>query len=274
MFGAFGLAFWYGAQRYRSGAISNAGVVIVVLMSVLMILMSLERIATPLIAVSKAMGAACELFTIIDTPVPASGSLKPDISSEDLVFNDVTFEYPTRPGVKALDSISFCIRNGQNTALVGSSGSGKSTIVSLLEQWYSIDDQHSVPQGPNRKLSEGSKGKKKDQASESEQKEHAVESLTRGSITVGKYNLWEVDLKWWRSQVGLVQQEPFLFNDTIFSNVANGLIGTPWMGESEALKQELVHKACQEAYADEFINRLPNVSSGIIPLAGGYADLN
>lgn len=57
-----------------------------------------------------------------------------------------------------------------------------------------------------------------------------------------------------------MQQEPFLFNDTIFKNVEYGLIGTEWENESEERKKELVEKACKEAFADEFITRLPDVS--------------
>lgn len=75
----------------------------------MMVLTSLERISTPLMAVSKATVAACELFTVIDAPLPAPGlCLKPEedgdlLSSADLVFEDVSFEYPGRPGVKVLD---------------------------------------------------------------------------------------------------------------------------------------------------------------------------
>jgi len=56
-----------------------------------------------------------------------------------------------------------------------------------------------------------------------------------------------------------VQQEPFLFNDTIFKNVEYGLIGTEWENDSKERKKELVEQACQEAFADEFITRLPEV---------------
>lgn len=56
-----------------------------------------------------------------------------------------------------------------------------------------------------------------------------------------------------------MQQEPFLFNDTIFNNVEYGLIGTEWEHESKEKKKELVEQACQEAFADEFISRLPEV---------------
>ncbi|KAF3009413.1 hypothetical protein E8E14_010194, partial [Neopestalotiopsis sp. 37M] len=249
MFGAFGLAFWYGTQRYSVGAISNAGVVIVVLMSVLLVLMSLERVSTPLISVSQAMVAACDFFTVIDAPLPKAGTLQPDISSEDIVFDNVTFEYPRRPGAKTLDGLTLRIRNGKNTALVGPSGSGKSTIVSLIEQWYSLDSVNEADTDDNTQS-------------------------TFGPIMVSSHKLSELDPKWWRSQIGLVQQEPFLFNDTIYGNVANGLIGSPWSNETEQRKRELVVQACQEAYAAEFIDRLPDgydtmVGDGGAKLSGG-----
>lgn len=78
-------------------------------------------------------------------------------------------------------------------------------------------------------------------------------------IKTGGRNLHEIDLKWWRSQIGLVQQEPFLFNDTIFKNIEYGLIGTEWENESYRVKRGLVKQACKEAFADEFIQRLPQV---------------
>ncbi|OTB05178.1 hypothetical protein M426DRAFT_10775 [Hypoxylon sp. CI-4A] len=275
VFGAFGLAFWYGTQRYIAGAISNAGVVIIVLMSVMLVLTSLERVSTPLIDVSKAMVAACELFTVIDTPLPNSGSLKPDIDSEDLVFNDVTFEYPSRPGTTVLDNLNLRIRSGQNTALVGPSGSGKSTIVALLERWYSLKEQPMVHKvvlaaPANKEKSDD----EKDDQTEKEEPKQPVEAKLGGSITIAGHNLEELDLQWWRAQIGLVQQEPFLFNDTIFGNVANGLIGTQWADEPEERKRELVREACEEAYAEEFINRLPDgydtrVGDGGAKLSGG-----
>ncbi|KAI4717101.1 ABC transporter [Aureobasidium sp. EXF-10727] len=280
IFGAFGLAFWYGTKKYIAGGLSNSGVVIVVLMSVMMIITSLGFISTPLMAVSKAMVAACELLTVIDAPPPASGSLRPDISSQDLFFDNVTFEYPGRPGVRVLDGLSFCLRSGQNTAFVGPSGSGKSTIVGLLERWYSLQDQHTlqkvVAESPTKRPAE--KPVKKPEASENElldeQPESQVKPVLSGSITIGDHNLETLDLKWWRAQIGVVQQEPFLFNDTIIKNVAHGLVGTEWENGSEDKVLELVQEACHEAYAHDFITRLPDayhtkVGDGGIKLSGG-----
>ncbi|KAL1615325.1 hypothetical protein SLS54_009106 [Diplodia seriata] len=275
VFAAFGLAFWYGTRRYIAGAFDDAGVVVVVLMSVMMILTSLERVTTPLMAVSKAMVAACELFAVIDAPAPAGGSLKPDVDAHDLVFDDVTFAYPSRPGVRALDGLSLRIAPGRNTALVGPSGSGKSTVVGLLERWYGLRDPVALPRvvgagGPKEKKKPD--GEKDNQVGE--QPEVPMKPTLAGSITVGGVNLEDVDLKWWRAQIGLVQQEPFLFNDTIFGNVANGLIGTEWEGEPEERKREMVRDACREAFAHDFIGRLPDrydtrVGDGGIKLSGG-----
>jgi ATP-binding cassette subfamily B (MDR/TAP) protein 1 len=259
IFGAFGLAFWYGSKKYIAGSISNSGVVIVVLMSVMMIITSLGFISTPLMAIGKAMIAACELLTVIDAPTPASGSLKPDIASKDVVFDNVTFEYPARPGVRVLDGLSFRLRSGQNTAFVGPSGSGKSTIVGLLERWYSLQDQHTLQKVVTEKPTKKSKTPENDL--HDEQPESQLKPVLSGAITIGDHNIETLDLKWWRAQVGVVQQEPFLFNDTIVNNVANGLIGTKWEHEPKELKLELVKEACQEAYAHEFVTRLPDVST-------------
>ncbi|KAM0454494.1 hypothetical protein ACHAPV_008365 [Trichoderma viride] len=104
--------------------------------------------------------------------------------------------------------------------------------------------------------------------------EHGGVVRPSGTVAIGDRSLDEVDLKWWRSQIGLVQQEPFLFNGTIYTNVANGLTGTQWEGSSEEQKRELVTQACKEAFADEFIHKLPMgyetpVGDGGTKLSGG-----
>ncbi|KAI9154905.1 Multidrug resistance protein 1-like protein 1 [Paramyrothecium foliicola] len=256
VFGTFGLAFWYGMQRYKAGAIDNAGVIVIVLMSVMMILTSMERISTPLMAVSKAMVAACELFTVIDAAPPAHGTLRPDMAGQDIVFDNVTFAYPSRPGVTVLNNMSFHIQSGQQIAFVGASGSGKSTIVGLLERWYTLGAYRALPQVTGSKTSTESTPPEKVQIADAPRASEG--SARNGSIRVGNHDIKDLDLKWWRSQIGLVQQEPFLFNDTIFNNVAHGLIGTEWADATEERKRQLVQEACAEAYADNFIQRLPD----------------
>ncbi|KAK1600646.1 P-loop containing nucleoside triphosphate hydrolase protein [Colletotrichum navitas] len=266
LFGTFGLAFWYGTHSWVDGRIGGVGEVIIVLMSVMLVVMSLERISTPLLAISKAMVAACEFFTVIDAPHPKTGDLKdPQVSAnQNLEFKGVTFAYPGRPHVKVLDDLHLTIEAGKVTAIVGPSGSGKSTIVGLIEQWYTLQDQYVIAKTVEKdKTKEAHKKSKKGKEDSDDDEIIAPEETglaveLRGSVTTCGHSLDDIDLKWWRSQIGLVQQEPFLFNNTIFKNVAYGLIGSQWENESEEKKRELVKEACQESFAEEFIDRLPD----------------
>ena len=107
---------------------------------------------------------------------------------------------------------------GQLTALVGASGSGKSTSVSLIERFY---------------------------------------DPLSGSVKVDGHDLRDLNVKWLRSQIGLVGQEPVLFNDSVRANVEHGLIGTKMENLPSEQKLELVIKACKIANADSFIQTLP-----------------
>lgn len=238
----------------------------------MMVVFSLERVSTPLLAVSKATVAACQFFTVIDAPQPSKGHLKaPQVfATDDIVFQNVTFAYPSRPHVKVLDDLDLRIEAGKITAIVGPSGSGKSTIVGLIERWYNLKEQYviakAVEQKKNKKKGKKDKDNADDQEDDGDEPGAAEPEETGppiklgGSVSTSGHLLDEIDLKWWRSQIGLVQQEPFLFNDTIYTNVAYGLVGSEWEHESEDKKRHLVREACKEAFADEFIDKLPTVS--------------
>ncbi|RYP80582.1 hypothetical protein DL769_002398 [Monosporascus sp. CRB-8-3] len=202
-------------------------------MCLMMIGTGVSGISSPLSSASQAANAARILFNGIDAPKPkVTGAKHPKVSaSEDIVLWNVNFTYPTRPELKVLDDLKLIIPAGRVTAIVGPSGSGKSTLVALIERWYELD---------------GDMDKNK-----------LIMFFRNGLIRVGQHKLQDIDLKWWRSQIGLVEQEPFLFDDTIFENVANGLIGTEWENAGYGKKKDLVEKACKESFADEFINRLP-----------------
>ncbi|KAI1082957.1 P-loop containing nucleoside triphosphate hydrolase protein [Whalleya microplaca] len=272
LFAALGLAFWYGTKSVAEGRIDGVQTTIVVILSVNIMVMSMERISTPLIAVGKAMVAACEFFTVIDAPRPELGELKePDVSAtDDIVFKDVDFAYPSRPHVKVLDQLNLRIEAGKLTAIVGPSGSGKSTIVGLIERWYTLKDQaiiaKAIEKDKAKEQEKKKKGKGKKDSEDDEDEENATENTEdagpvvelKGSISTCGHELDKINVKWWRSQIGLVQQEPFLFNDTIYKNVAYGLIGSEFENESEEQKKKLVREACKESFADEFIDRLPD----------------
>jgi ABC-type multidrug transport system fused ATPase/permease subunit len=275
LYGAFALAFWYGMKSQVEGRLAGIGTIIIVLMSVMLMVISLERISTPLIAVSKAVVAAAEFFAVIDAPKPNMGTLKePDVSADqDIVFEDVHFAYPSRPSKKVLDGLNLRIAANLNTAIVGPSGSGKSTIVGLIEGWYTLHDQYVIAKAVQKDKKKEKKDKKKkekkkknddgddtddDAPAPMDAEDVGPPVELKGSISTCEKQLSDIDIKWWRSQIGLVQQEPFLFNDSIFNNVATGLIGSQWEKESEEIKRQLVKEACAESFADEFIDRLPD----------------
>ena len=226
------------------------------LLSVGMIVLSIGTTAAPIIAATKAASAAADFFAVIDAPRPSTEGLKdPLIAQGDIAFESVTFAYPSRPHVRILDNLNVRFPAGKLTAIVGASGSGKSTIVGLLERWYDLDSKQRIII-PVSRVKTNESGIVELPEDTEEPKDQIPLS---GSITLGGHSLQEIDLKFLRAQIGLVQQEPFLFNDTIFKNVEYGLVGTMWEGEDEQTKRDLVQEACKEAFADEFINRLPQV---------------
>ena len=241
-----------------------------VFFSILIIVTALGNIANPVVGISKAASAATGILAMIDKPRrTSSGKRDPEVSAnEDITFQDVTFAYPGRPNVAVLKNLNVHFAKGKTTAIVGPSGSGKSTIVALLERWYQLSDSNTAL---DEKLDV--KGKDGDSPATEKSTEQTIISNS-GIVSIGTYDLVTTDMKWWRSQIGLVSQEPFLFNDTIFNNVAYGLVGSRWESVDDAQKQSLIEDACAESFADEFIRRLPmgyqtKVGEGGIKLSGG-----
>ncbi|OQD86118.1 hypothetical protein PENANT_c008G09372 [Penicillium antarcticum] len=227
MYASYSLAFWLGLKLYREGHIHDINTVIIVFFSIMIAVSVLGSIAAPLTMVFKAASASTTFFEIIDAEKIAAGGLRDSeaLAQGDIVFQNVDFTYPTRPDSKIFRGLNARFERAKTTALVGPSGSGKSTIVALLEQWYTPE---------------------------------------QGSIFLGQRKIEDLDVKWWRSQIGLVQQDLFLFNDTIFKNISFGLVGTKWENEPDSVKLDLVKNACKEAFADEFIERLPKEYDTIV----------
>lgn len=226
-----------------------------VFFSVLVVVGVMGSVVQPLMFISKAIAASGNFFDMIDAERVKSGGLTgPEVSAEgDIELRDVGFSYPTRPGVQVLQNFSAVFRAGKTTALVGPSGSGKSTIVGLLERWYELHEGVPRQEGMAVEILEK-------EADPGNLTERHTSRANHGSIYVGSHDISTFDLKWWRSQIGLVQQEPVLFNDTIEQNVAYGLTGTQWEKVDAVERLRLVKDACQEAYADGFISKLPKVA--------------
>ncbi|KAK5132148.1 hypothetical protein LTR08_000305 [Meristemomyces frigidus] len=288
IYATMALTFWFGAKLYSQNEISDIGTVVTVLYSVMMVTVGLSMVVQPLQNISKAAAASVACFKIIDAPQLKAGGLKePEVqATHDIRFENVHFAYPGRPQVEILKGLSLTFQAGKVTALTGASGCGKSTIVALLEKWYQLSDVN-VPllvqaDDEYRKISTT---KEKTAEDISNMNEKNVTKLrddgftgsivqNSGHITVDKHNIEDLDRKWWRVQIGLVQQEPFLFNESIYSNVARGLTGSRWAMEPQAQQRAMVEEACREAYADEFIERLPDgyetmVGESGIKLSGG-----
>jgi ATP-binding cassette subfamily B (MDR/TAP) protein 1 len=203
-------------------------------MSIMTMLAHINAVSVPLTAASNAIEAASIFFTVIDAPKPATGGMQNEdvFLAEHITLNGVNFAYPTRHEVKILTDLNLAIPKGKTTAIVGTSGSGKSTIIALIQRWYELGGNDPI-----------------------------TNYLRNGSIKIGTVNLNEIDLHWWRAQVGLVQQDSCLFNDTIFRNIEYGLVGTKLEDAPIEVKRELVEQASKEAYADEFIRTLPQVET-------------
>ncbi|RYP09620.1 hypothetical protein DL764_001162 [Monosporascus ibericus] len=222
VYSGYGLAFWQGIRMFARGEVDEPGDIVTVIFAVILAATCLTQIAPQIITITKAAAAADELFRVVDMksaidPLSSAG-LTPEKCVGEIEVKALEFSYPSRPGAKVLDGLSLSVPAGKTTALVGASGSGKSTIVGLLERWY---------------------------------------DPAAGMILFDGLDIQKLNISWLRTQIRLVQQEPVLFSGTVFENVAFGLVGTQYAGASYERKIALVKEACENAYAHEFIEKLP-----------------
>ncbi|SPO30387.1 probable Leptomycin B resistance protein pmd1 [Ustilago trichophora] len=228
IYSGYALAFYFGAKLLASGHIQS-GTVMNVILSILIGAFSMAMMAPNMQALSYAFAAGAKVFETIDRIPPIDSSdtsgLRPGTCDGKLEFRDIDFSYPARPDVPVLDSFTLEVPAGKVTALVGASGSGKSTIVSLVERFYDPDG---------------------------------------GAAYLDGVDLRDLNLKWLRTQIGLVSQEPTLFSTDIRTNIAHGLINTPFQNASEEEREKLIVDAAKMANAHGFISQLPNGYSTMV----------
>merc|ERR1719463_760771 len=129
-----------------------------------------------------------------------------DMDTDPMIeFRNVSFAYPTRPSKTILDKFKLKVYKGETIGLCGISGGGKSTIMGLIERFYDPE---------------------------------------KGSVEFFGQNIKDLNVKWYRDQIGYVGQEPTLFEATISENIAYGSPG--------ATKKEII-EAAQQANAYDFI---------------------
>ncbi|KAG5894746.1 ATP-dependent translocase ABCB1, partial [Gonioctena quinquepunctata] len=162
----------------------------------------------------KGLVAASRIIALLERVPVVRNILNPVRSMwerENVEYSQIYFSYPTRPSVSILNGLDLTIFQGKTVALVGSSGCGKSTIIQLLERFY--DPVH-------------------------------------GEISIGGEDTKRMDISFLRSQLGIVSQEPNLFDMTIGENIAYG-------ANYKKCDMETIVEAAKNANIHNFITSLP-----------------
>ncbi|PPD68554.1 hypothetical protein GOBAR_DD34574 [Gossypium barbadense] len=213
VFCSYALLLWYGGYLVRHHY-TNGGLAIATMFAVMIGGLGLGQSAPSMSAFAKAKVAAAKIFRIIDHKPGIDRDSESGLELESVTglveLRNVDFAYPSRPDVKILNNVSLCVPSGKTIALVGSSGSGKSTVVSLIERFY---------------------------------------DPTSGEVMLDGHDIKTLKLRWLRSQIGLVSQEPALFATTIKENI---LLGRPDANDIE------IEEAARVANAHSFIVKLPD----------------
>mmetsp|Transcript_107740 Transcript_107740/g.186982 ORF Transcript_107740/g.186982 Transcript_107740/m.186982 type:complete len:1153 (-) Transcript_107740:217-3675(-) len=260
----FGLGLWYGSFLVSSDMEDKVecrwgvntepdpmkcytgGNIMTAFLSVLFGFLGLLQALPGLTALAAARSSAASLYEIIDSK-PAtidifaeeSKAVQIDRVQGRIEFSEVAFTYPARPDAPVYSKLSLVIEAGQSVALVGPSGCGKSTIVALLERFYDVGG---------------------------------------GKILLDGTNIKDVNVRWLRSQIGLVSQEPVLFEGSIGWNISLGLCDSQGAVASSGKLDEKttasVRDSTRKSNAHEFINEFPDqyetfVGEKGIQLSGG-----
>lgn len=230
LFCVYALCFYAGARLVEAGK-TTFGDVFRVFFALTMATVGISQSSSFSPDSSKAKSAAASIFTIVDRkstidPSDESGTKLENVKGE-IELRHISFKYPTRPDIQIFRDLSLTIRSGKTVALVGESGSGKSTVIALLQRFYDPDSGH---------------------------------------ITLDGVDIQSLQLRWLRQQMGLVSQEPVLFNDTIRANIAYGK-------EGHTTEAEVI-AASELANAHKFISGLQQgydtmVGERGIQLSGG-----
>jgi len=209
-FGAIGGAMvaWYGLHRVFTGDMTQ-GQLFSVIAAVIFMYTPAKKLSKLYNRVQQALGAAERVFELASEPREVVD--RSDARKMPRARGEVHFEHVSfaYDNEPVLDDITFTAAPGEVVALVGSSGAGKTTVVGLLNRFYDV---------------------------------------TGGAIRIDGHDLREVTLDSLRDNLALVDQETFLFNDTVHGNIAYG---------SNGASREQVAAAARQAFAEDFILQLP-----------------
>ncbi|CAO2839502.1 unnamed protein product [Amaranthus hypochondriacus] len=186
VFCCYALLLWYGGYLVRHH-LTNGGLAIATMFAVMIGGIGLGQSVPSMSAFAKAKVAAAKIFMVVDHKPNVDRNNESGTELESVTgqieLKNVDFSYPSRPDVKILNNFCLTVPAGKTIALVGSSGSGKSTVVSLIERFY---------------------------------------DPTEGQVLVDGHDIKSLKLRWLRQQIGLVSQEPALFATSIKENILLG----------------------------------------------------
>ncbi|XP_041979050.1 ATP-dependent translocase ABCB1 [Aricia agestis] len=214
IFGSYALSFWFGYRlMVEEPETYDVDTMIAVFFGVMMGSANFGISSTLMEVFGVAKGAGAQIFNLIDNvptinPILNRGVTPPAIEG-NIELKDVKFYYPSRPDVPVLKGVTLNVQRGQSVALVGHSGCGKSTIIQLISRYYDVVD---------------------------------------GGVFIDGNDVRGLSVRWLRDQIGLVGQEPVLFNTTVRENIRYG---------RQDATDENIEQVAKQANAHEFIMKLP-----------------
>ncbi|KAJ5300636.1 uncharacterized protein N7443_005638 [Penicillium atrosanguineum] len=196
-FSANGLAFWQGSRQIAEAVEADGGISVGAIFTVILILVDASLILSQAAPFLKSFDAASVAFRKLESDIEHSSAI--DGTSEttgrilseatgNIELRDVSFTFSSRPDRPVLQNLSLTCPAGQQTAIVGLSGSGKSTVAGLITRFYDVNN---------------------------------------GSVLLDGHDVRDLNVRSVRSYTSLVQQEPYLLDRSILENIALGLINSP-----------------------------------------------
>ena len=207
---SIGLIVWYGGQGIVDGKDITIGELVAFILFIHMMFRPIRQLADRFNILQMGIVGSERVFKVLDTheKITDNGTQNLNNIKGDIAFSNVHFSY--KEDELVLEGLSFKIEAGEMLALVGRTGAGKTSIVSVLNRFYEINS---------------------------------------GTISIDGVNVNDVLISSLRKNIAMVQQEVFLFSDSILNNIT--------LFDSSISRQTVVASA-KEIGVDDFINSLPN----------------